>query len=596
MNEFIARNGLIAQNNSTVTGSLIVTAGITGSFTGSFVGDGSGLVNLTANVPQANKIYVDSLNGTDSTGRGKINTPYLTVEYALADITNTGTVTATTTSTSATLTAVSSTANIVVGQYITGTGIPFNTVVVSKTSNTIVMSQTATASATITATWFTVYELQLNGDFIATGNWLKECFYFGSNSSVNVSWGAFILFNLTTAYKTPYFNNCNFSFFGTTTTSKFFSNVSYVQTTEFTFSLNFNTITSVTVGYIFQNASTPYFTGTYTFIGRKVYARFGYIASFGWMDANSANNFIIDYSYGLLGGITTDYNRGNNNWIGTMETPSSVYAFNISATSNWNLKGGFIYGSVIFNAAGGIKKTIENNISGTTVTLSNCKVYGSIPGSATLNGNVDLYGQCASYLTISAGYNRLFTDPVWGIVLNGSSKLEICAPLTLYNANINSTSTLIISAAVTSGGMSIASGAKMMGTGDLTTTSISVTGELDYLGNITLTAGSLTINSGGKVKLRNKLKSTVVTTTVPLIQKDAGTLSLFPGSSLIVANAKSPIKCTANTSASKDIYLFNCIDNCDGSTYGLGFAFDGSSYVPNDLVGGVKYENTTYTF
>jgi len=33
-NEFIARNGLIAQNNSTVTGSLVVTDGITGSLYG----------------------------------------------------------------------------------------------------------------------------------------------------------------------------------------------------------------------------------------------------------------------------------------------------------------------------------------------------------------------------------------------------------------------------------------------------------------------------------------------------------------------------------------------------------------------------------
>jgi len=33
-NEFIARNGLIAQNNSTVTGSLNVTGGITGSLLG----------------------------------------------------------------------------------------------------------------------------------------------------------------------------------------------------------------------------------------------------------------------------------------------------------------------------------------------------------------------------------------------------------------------------------------------------------------------------------------------------------------------------------------------------------------------------------
>ncbi len=33
-NEFIARNGLIAQNNSEITGSLIVTNGITGSIQG----------------------------------------------------------------------------------------------------------------------------------------------------------------------------------------------------------------------------------------------------------------------------------------------------------------------------------------------------------------------------------------------------------------------------------------------------------------------------------------------------------------------------------------------------------------------------------
>jgi hypothetical protein len=33
-NEFVAKNGLISQNNSTVTGSLIVTAGITGSLQG----------------------------------------------------------------------------------------------------------------------------------------------------------------------------------------------------------------------------------------------------------------------------------------------------------------------------------------------------------------------------------------------------------------------------------------------------------------------------------------------------------------------------------------------------------------------------------
>lgn len=552
--------------------------------------------SLSLSVPQANKIYIDSINGVDSTGRGRIDTPYLTPEYALANTTNTGTVTATTTSSNNVLTSVSSTSNISIGQYITGAGIPFNTTVVSKTSNSITLSQNCTASATITAKWFSVYELNLNGNFTATSNWFKECFYFGSNNSVNVTWGAFTLFQISNILTTPYFNNCNFSFFGTTSTSHFFRNISSVQTKDLSFTLNFNTIISNTTSYIFSNSASPYWSGTYNVTGRKVIAKFGYVASFGWFDADSTNNFTIDYSYGLLGGVSGDYTKGSNNWTGTVETPSSVYAFNTASTSNFNIKGGNIYGSVIFNGGSGIKKTIENNIIGTTVTLSNCKVYGTIPGSATLNGNVDLYGQCQSYLNISSGYNRLFTDPVWGVVLNGSSKLELIGNITLYNASLNSTSTLIVSGTTTSGNIAISSGTKLIGIGEINCSSISISGEMDFLGNVTLTSGSVTINTGGKLKLRNKLKSTVVSTTVPLIQKDGGTLSLHHGSSLVVANAKSPIKCTANTSASKDIYMFNTITNCDGSTYGLLFAFDGSSFAPNDLVGGTKFENTSYTF
>ena len=37
-NEFVAKNGLISQNNTTVSGSLTVTQGITGSFSGSLTG------------------------------------------------------------------------------------------------------------------------------------------------------------------------------------------------------------------------------------------------------------------------------------------------------------------------------------------------------------------------------------------------------------------------------------------------------------------------------------------------------------------------------------------------------------------------------
>ena len=37
-NEFVAKNGLISQNNTIVSGSLTVTQGITGSFSGALTG------------------------------------------------------------------------------------------------------------------------------------------------------------------------------------------------------------------------------------------------------------------------------------------------------------------------------------------------------------------------------------------------------------------------------------------------------------------------------------------------------------------------------------------------------------------------------
>jgi hypothetical protein len=45
-NEFIIKKGLISKANSVVSGSLIVTDGVSGSFSGSFEGEGSGLTGL----------------------------------------------------------------------------------------------------------------------------------------------------------------------------------------------------------------------------------------------------------------------------------------------------------------------------------------------------------------------------------------------------------------------------------------------------------------------------------------------------------------------------------------------------------------------
>ena len=47
-NKFIIKRGYISQGDSSITGSLVVTGGVTGSFSGSYVGDGSGLTGVGA--------------------------------------------------------------------------------------------------------------------------------------------------------------------------------------------------------------------------------------------------------------------------------------------------------------------------------------------------------------------------------------------------------------------------------------------------------------------------------------------------------------------------------------------------------------------
>jgi hypothetical protein len=552
--------------------------------------------SISLSIPQANKIYVDSINGVDSTGRGRIDAPYLSVEYALSNITNTGTITATTTSSSATLTAVSSTTNIVIGQYITGTGIPFNTTVVSKTSNTITLSQNCTASATITATWWTIYELNLNGNFTATGNWFKAGFWFG-NSSSNVYWGAFTLYNVNAVQLIPYNNFNNISYYGTTSSSVFYANINYVHDTSFIANISFNEIYSKTTDYIFQDGSmagNP--VGTLNVSGNKILAYFGKIASLSRSFGN--RYFNITYSYGLLGGVDVYYGIGYNKWVGDVSTPSSIYAVNTMAgyASNFQYIGNVV-GSVRFVGANG-KNILNANISGTNCYLQNCTFYGSCPTGTTLNGGVNFYGSFGSNAIYNAsGYNKFFsyTDGYNLYITSGTADIQVES--SLYYLSISSGGKLIINAPITiTFGLALSSGSEILNNSDFSIPGMTIGGTFENRGKITNVSGYILIPSGGKLINKGVIKTSQTSTTIPLIQKDGGALILQYNSHLIVSNSKSPIKCTANTSASKDIYLFNCIDNCDGSTYGLAFAFDGSSFSPNDLVGGTKFENTTYTF
>ena len=93
--EFISHYGIIAKNNSTISGSLIVTNGITGSFTGSLVGSLTGTASYASQTLSSSfsstSSYVNTLNqdltfNGNLTLNGTASITYLNVAYESSSI------------------------------------------------------------------------------------------------------------------------------------------------------------------------------------------------------------------------------------------------------------------------------------------------------------------------------------------------------------------------------------------------------------------------------------------------------------------------------------------------------------------------------
>lgn len=579
--------------------------------------------------PQTNRIYVDSTYGADVVGNGDVTKPFLTVEYALSSTTNTGLFTGGTTNTTTTISGISDTHNVIlkVGQYVTGAGIPFGTIIVAKGNqglnvNTITISKPATATGSnISLTWWTIYEVILSGIFNATSSWTKQGMYVNSGNAT-IYFGNLSLFDGATVFVIPHKILGRGSFFGTNAASRFI-NMSSTQNIGFNFYVSFGTIETVSTTHAI---STSFGTNeNYVQIeGGFINARFGNVATI----TGYSNRISFD-SYGLLGGIvmannTTSTTAAINTISGAHTTPAAITVLNSGSYANST---GSYYGSTTW---GNYSVHKGGKLNGNTHTISN----SNIEFNNWSNGSLSIGG--SSVLTFIAG---------WG------GNITITAPSTvcIYGNCGNVTTTIpagstVINYGTMSGGDSGISGAgKFINNGVFTTNTIKFAGTIENYGNITandieFTANNWAVTNFGQIYLsaygimmqtytgkfinRGRIESVGAFTnntamillnqtgatfenygeiisndtdiTDALITKTAGILKLFPGSRLKVSNAKSPIRCTTTGSTSRDIYMFNCVTNCDGTTYGLGFAFSGGSFAPNDLVGGTKYENINY--
>lgn len=604
--------GAVTINNAYKLPTVAPTAGQVLSGVSAGVSD---WVTLSTAIPQANTIYVDSVNGlNDTTGRGDINTPYLTPEYALSNIVNTGTIIGNT-ATNYTISGISdvNNANLKIGQNIGGTGIAYDTVIVAKgnqggNANTITLSKPTTATATaVTITWITSYRLVLNGNFVATGNWFKQGMYIDAQTST-IAWGAFFLFNNTTTQIMPYTLLGNGRYSQTTaTTSRFFYFVA-TQTADFSINLNYETVHTIDTNHIFYISTVD---GRCILRGVLAKALFGSVAFI-----NTSKLTVYSSTYGLLGGYSTDNIAYLNLEGGIHQTPLSIYVItgsisfiNTNCTLIGSVNGSFwthigvLAGTTLTLSGGSITASGSGTIyaggNGCSINTTCCNLgnFDLIANGATIENNGEIRGatiQAGTLInnghltggfTISGGtfINNGLTEPL------GGDWTTLVAGAKIYNYG-----TMKITLLAQSGGTW-----ENRGTLELYSYSqvTSITGgtfkNYGTVKNISKDTDIFQLSGTGVIENYGTIENTNVNTTSAIIKKSGGTLKLYSGSILKVANGLSPIWCVNNDTASKNYYMFNCITNCNNTTAGLNYAFP-SGYVPNDLVGGVSYENVNY--
>ena len=589
------------------------------------IGDIINIDVTTSNMPQAQKLYVDSENGTDVTTSGELGQPFLTPEYALNQIDNTGSITGDTNS-NTTISGISDIDNdkLEVGMYLYGSGVLFGSVIVSKgnegsDSNTIIISKSVSSSNTnISIDFVKIYELVLNGTFnVSSRTLFKEGVWIRNNGLVN--YNTYNLFNLgTQVLKTPYKILGIGDYNGLDNVARFIS-ASATQLAGFTLDIEFGNIYTVYTGTVF-NVNTGSNKNYVNIKGNFVEASFGTVGTF----QSYSPNIEFD-SYGLLGGITISaLGSSSTGCAGTLkgnhETPIAVTVANvgqmISSTAN-------LYGNTIWSysthtgklrgtthtLSGGSSLNIKQRSSvgtitgGGTIYMSdgsvaninvasgtNWNLYGSgfvILGYAALDGTIYNYGHLQSGTNLT-GTGKIYNFGVFNYAwLNNTFSGEIHNHSEMYMNAWTSGSAKLINyhkLYLKQYGITLTGSAELINKGIIE----SYGAFTNNSAMIELNSATCTFDNYGII---NMLETDI--TKAP-IEKTAGTLYLRQGSYIKQSNGLSPIRCTANTSDSKDVYYFGVTTNCDGTTYGLTFAYDGAAFAPNDLAGGTLFENTNY--
>jgi hypothetical protein len=166
-NEFIIKKGLISKANSVVSGSLIVTDGVSGSFSGSFEGDGSQLTGITSGIFHQTGSYYATTNDLQITGSLLVTGSISGVQGVINSLTASYSITSSH-AVSASYVDIESLplVNPIVKYYITGA--------ITSSGTTITLPNSLTYVSSSTYEYLEIYingdRLRYNQDFIPTSN------------------------------------------------------------------------------------------------------------------------------------------------------------------------------------------------------------------------------------------------------------------------------------------------------------------------------------------------------------------------------------------------------------------------------------------
>jgi len=517
----------------------------------------STIVNLS------HSLFVDSVFGDDISGDGTILFKYKTLDK-ISTLTNkwSGTQIATKTSGSRVITNISDVDyNLMeVGDsFAYGSGLVYNTRIITKdggleNAKSVTTSQTQSTGGFMPV-WIRHYTVYCKGNFVPTTNLAKEGMRWVFKGS-QISWGDLTLFNISDTWHSDYILEGGL-FIGTHANSRFINCVG--QNANFKYYQDCEIYSSTSTTWLIQigtQSSTQY--GFYDIKGiiRNMLGR-----AIAFSDAKYLN--LEAKIYGLLQGVSL-YSVGNAICNVDIETPSPAYAYSIN--NAYNILNGRVQGDIYISGTGG--KTICN--ARTTGSINLIYGYFYLNGWSSCDSpsalNIDSNSEC----TVNGTFAGRFVNMAGRLNFNSTTVISVLQGSNITGGvlEINCPISVVSQITQTGGIINYRSDA---GPGHYSVPLVNISsGELNFLGKITRESATVPsiIQSGGIVRIGNM---PFVNTSGWLITKSGGTLIFL--NSYLKTNGKSPILCTANTSASKDIYVLGCTTNCDKITHGLKLAF-----------------------